>query len=86
MQQGMAQSVVMLMYSTSLFSDELVQLELEGSPTQVVVQPPGVVVAVNSAGQSYHATTGIVYTSEFSDFYNDDPSYACGNPPFGVYH
>ena len=58
--------------------DEPVPIELEGSPVQVVVQPAGVVLAVNCGSQAYQATTGIVYTSEFTQFLNHDPSYVHG--------
>ena len=57
---------------------ELVEIELEGSPIQVVVQPPNVVLAVNGGGQAYQASTGVVYTSEFSQFINLDPDYVFG--------
>ena len=55
------------------------QIELEGSPLQVVVQPPGVKLAVNCGGPAYQASNDVVYTSEFTQFLNTDPDFMHGN-------
>ncbi|XP_078619476.1 uncharacterized protein LOC144886633 isoform X1 [Branchiostoma floridae x Branchiostoma japonicum] len=45
-------------------------LELEGSPCQHVVQPKGVLFALNTAGPSYQALDNIVYLSEHRLYHN----------------
>ncbi|XP_019626894.1 PREDICTED: uncharacterized protein LOC109471895 isoform X3 [Branchiostoma belcheri] len=47
-------------------------LELEGSPYQHVIQPRGVLFALNTAGPSYQALNNIVYLSEHRLYHNYD--------------
>ena len=54
----------------SIHLDNIAEIELEGSPEQLVFQCPGVIYAVNCGGPAYHALNDIVYTSEFSQFAN----------------
>lgn len=54
------------------------QIELEGSPYQLINQPPGVVYALNCGGPAYQAMNDIVYTSEFGQFANFDKEYVFG--------
>ncbi|CAH1253937.1 TEP1 [Branchiostoma lanceolatum] len=47
-------------------------IELEGSPFQHVIQPKGILFALNTAGPSYQALNNIVYLSEHRLYHNYD--------------
>ena len=55
-------------------------MELEGSPAEFVIQPPGVLLAYNCSGPTYQATNDVVYVAENTDFINFDV-----NVNFGKY-
>ena len=45
-----------------------VPVELEGSPIELQIQPPGVLFAVNLGGPAYEATNKVVYADTQSLF------------------
>lgn len=56
------------------------QVELTGSPHQIVTQPKGVLTSVNCAGPSFHSVEDdIVYVSEHSRFANFSYDYNYGS-------
>lgn len=62
-----------------------VEIELRGSPHQLIIQLPGVVYALNCYGPAFRAHSGIIYTSEFSQFANYTHDFNFGNQVYPFY-
>ena len=64
------------MFSFLLFFKEI---ELSGSPQQIIRQPKGVITSVNCGGPSFHSVEDdIIYISEHSRFANFSYDYKHG--------
>ena len=60
----------MLPYFLKTADGTRVEVELDGSPRQVVHQVEGVLYALNCGGPAYQASNDIVYTAEHEQFKN----------------
>ncbi|ELU12329.1 hypothetical protein CAPTEDRAFT_189472 [Capitella teleta] len=54
------------------------EIELSGSPQELVIQPKGVIYALNCCGQSYMSHSGIVYESDFNRTANYSADFSDG--------